>query len=81
MAQYRHATSKKKKKIKSMIAEVLFLPLRLPLFVILFAMWWQLRHVIKMISDSENILNDDEFFADTADTLKEALSSINNEIF
>ena len=39
-----------------MITEILFLALRLPLYVILFVTWWQLRHVVKMISDSENIV-------------------------
>ena len=54
-----------------MITEVSFPALRLPLYVILFVICWLFRHVIKMISDSENILNDDEFFADTVDTPKE----------
>lgn len=66
---------------KKVITEVLFLTLTFPLYVILFAMWWQFRHVIKMSSDSENILNKNYCFENTADTLKEPLSSINNEIF
>ena len=65
---------------KKVITEVLFLELRFPLYVILFVIWWQFRHVIKMSSDSENILNKNEFFADTAGTSKEPLSSINNKI-
>ena len=65
---------------KKVITEVLFLELRFPLYVILFVIWWQFRHVIKMSSDSENILNKNDFFADTAGTSKEPLSSINNKI-
>ena len=48
-----------------MIIELLLL---LTLYVILFVIWWSFRHVIKMMADIENILNDDEFFADAADT-------------
>ena len=54
--------------IKKMITEVLLL---LPLYVIWFAIRWRFRHVIKIMTDAENILNDDEFFADTVDTPKE----------
>ena len=42
---------------KKVIAEVLFLTLTFPLYVILCVIWWQFRHVIKMSSDSQNILN------------------------
>ena len=51
-----------------MITEV---SLILPLYLILFLIWWRFQHVIKTMADFENILNDDDFFADTVDTLKE----------
>ena len=38
-------------------------------------------HLIKAMTDVENILNNDEFFADTVDTPKRVLSSIENENF
>ena len=38
--------------------------MKLPLYVILFVIWPQ---VIKMMSDSENVSIDDEFFANTLD--------------
>ena len=53
-----------------MITEVL---LALPLYLILFFIWWRFRHVIKIMGDVENILNDDEFFEDTVDTPKEGI--------
>ena len=48
--------------IKKMITEVLLL---LPLYLILFLIWWRFRHLIKIMADVENILNDDDFFGDT----------------
>ena len=33
----------------------------LPLYLILLLIWWRFRHVIKAMTDVENILNDDEF--------------------
>ena len=53
-----------------MITEVLLI---LPLHVILFAIWWQFQHLIKMVADVDSILNDDEFFADTIDRPKEGV--------
>ena len=54
--------------LKKMITE---LSLVLPLYLILFFIWWRFRPVIKAMTDVESILNDDEFFADTVDTPKE----------
>ena len=51
-----------------MITKVL---LTLPLYLILFLIWWQFRHLIKIMADVENILNDDDFLGDSVDTLKE----------
>ena len=53
-----------------MITEV---SLTLPLYLILFFIWWQFRHVIKAMTGAENILNDDEFFGDIVDTPKEGI--------
>ena len=50
--------------------EVLLL---LPFHVILFVIWWRNQPVIKMMTDVESILNEDEFFADTVDTPKEGV--------
>ena len=41
-----------------MITEVL---LTLPLYLILFLIWWRFRHVTKAMADVEKILNNDEF--------------------
>ena len=51
-----------------MITEVLLI---LPLCLTLFIIWWRFRHLIKAMTNVENILNDDEFFPDTVDTPKE----------
>ena len=59
-----------------MITEVLLV---LPLYLILFFIWWQFRHLIKIMADVEDILNDDEIFGDAVDTPKEVLSSTENE--
>ena len=53
-----------------MITEVLLI---LPLYLILFFIWWRFGHVIKAMADVENILNDDEFFGDIVDTPKEGI--------
>ena len=53
-----------------MITEVLFM---LPLHLTLFLIWLRFRHVIKIMSDVENILNDEEFFGDTVNTPKEGV--------
>lgn len=44
----------------------------LTLFAILFNIWWQFRLVTK-ISDVENIVKNDEFFANTTYTPKEGI--------
>ena len=41
-----------------MITEVLLI---LPLNLILFFIWWQFRHLIKIMADVGDILNDNEF--------------------
>ena len=51
-----------------MITEVLLV---LPLYLILFFIWWRFRYVIKAMADVGNILNDDDFFGDIVDTPKE----------
>ena len=51
-----------------MITEVLLV---LPLYLILFFIWWRFQPLIKAIADAGNILNDDEFFGDIVDTAKE----------
>ena len=53
-----------------MITEVLLI---LPLCLILFLIWWQFRHLINIMADIENILNDDDFFTDIADTPKQGI--------
>ena len=53
-----------------MITEVL---LTLPLYLTLFLIWWRFRHLIKIMADVENILNDDDFFGDSVDTPKEGI--------
>ena len=52
-----------------MITEVLLI---LPLCLVLFFIWWRFRHLIKLMTSVGDILNDDEFFGDVADTPKEA---------
>ena len=51
---------------KKMITEVLVLPL----YLILFFIWWRFRHLIKIMADVGDILNDDEFFGDVVDIPK-----------
>ena len=53
-----------------MITEVLLILL---LYLILFLIWWRFRHVINLMADVENILNNDDFFGDTVDTPKESI--------
>ena len=55
--------------IKKMITEVL---LTLPLYLILFFIWWQFRHLIKIMADAGDILND-ELFDDVVDTPREGI--------
>ena len=58
-----------------MITEVLLV---LPLYLILFFIWWRFRHLIKAMAHVENILNDDDFFRDTADTPKKGIEQHKN---
>ena len=53
-----------------MITEVLLI---LPLYLILFFIWWQLQHLIKIMADVGDILNDNEFFGHVANTPKEGI--------
>ena len=53
-----------------MITEVLLV---LPLYLILFFIWWRFRPVIKAMASVENILNDDDFFGGIVDTPKEGI--------
>ena len=53
-----------------MITEVLLI---LPLYLILFFIWWRFQHLIKIMTDIEDILNDDDFFGDIVDSPKEDL--------
>ena len=45
----------------------------LPLYLILFFIWWRFRHLIKAMTDVGNTLNDDEFFGNIGDTPKEGI--------
>ena len=45
----------------------------MPLYLILFFIWWRFRYVIKAMVDVENILNNDGFFGDIIDTPKEGI--------
>ena len=54
-----------------MITEVLLI---LPLYLILFLIWWRFRHLMKIMADvGGDILNDNEFFGDVVDTPKEGI--------
>ena len=53
-----------------MITEALLL---LPLYLILFFIWWRFQHLIKIMADVGDILNDNEFFGDVIDTPKEGI--------
>ena len=53
-----------------MITEVLLV---LPLYLILFFIWWRFRPVIKAMASVENILKDDDFLGDIVDTPKEGI--------
>ena len=50
--------------IKKMITEVLLI---LPLYLIWFFIWWRFRHLIKIIADAQNTLNNDDFSGDIVD--------------
>ena len=45
----------------------------LPLYLILFFIWWRFQPVIKAMADAGNILNDDDFFGNIVDTPKEGI--------
>ena len=62
--------------IKKITTEVLLI---LPLYLILFVIWWRFRHLINIMADVENILNEDDFFEMLLIHKKKALSSIENE--
>ena len=50
-----------------MITEVLLI---LPLYLILFFIWWRSGRLIKIMADVGNILNDDDVFGHVVDTPK-----------
>ena len=52
-----------------MITEVLLI---LPLYLILFFIWWRFQHLIKAMTDVENVF-DNDFFGDVVDTPKEGI--------
>ena len=52
-----------------MITEVLLV---LP-YLILFFIWYRFQHLIEIMADAEDILNNDEFFGDIVDTPKEVI--------
>ena len=54
---------------RKMITEVLLV---LPLYLILFFIWWRFQHLIKAMTDVGNILNNDEFFGDIVNTPEES---------
>ena len=56
--------------IKKMATEVLLI---LSLYLILPFAWSRFRHLIKIMANVENILNDDDFFGDIVDTPKEGI--------
>ena len=53
-----------------MVTEVLLI---LPLCLVWLFTWWRFRHLIKIMAEVENKLNDDDFFGDIVDTPKEGL--------
>ena len=55
---------------KKMITEVLLV---LPLYLILFFIWWQFRYSIKMMANVGDLLNNVDFFGDIVDTPKEGI--------
>ena len=44
--------------------------LALPLYLILFFIWWRFQRLIKIMARVGDIFNDDDFFGDVVDTLK-----------
>lgn len=45
----------------------------LSLCAIYFVIWWRFRHVIKIMAEVENILNNEEYFGDNVDTPKDGV--------
>ena len=60
---------------QQMITEVLLV---LPLYLILFFIWWRFQPLIKAMTDNGDILNDDDFFGDIVDTPKEGIEQHKN---
>ena len=58
--------------------KVLLLASILPPYLLLFAIWWQFLYVIKMKAYVENILNDNDFLADTVEIPKEGVEQHRN---
>ena len=53
-----------------MITDVLLI---LPLYLMLFFIWWRFRHLIKIMAGVEDIFDDNEFFGGAADTPNEGI--------
>ena len=53
-----------------MVTKVLLI---LPLYMVWFFISYRFRHVLNIMTNVKNILNDDEFFGDTADTPKDGI--------
>ena len=59
-----------------MIIEVLLI---VPLYLILFFIWWKSRHLIKIMAGVGDILNNNNFLGDIVDTLKEGIEQHKKE--
>ena len=59
-----------------MITDVLLI---LPLYLILFFIWWRFRPLIKIMGSVGDILNNNEFFGDLLTHQGKALSNIKNK--
>ena len=61
-----------------MITEVVLV---LPLYLVLFFIWYRFRYLIKIMADVGDILKDGELFGDLGDTPKEGIEKegIKNE--
>ena len=53
----------------------------LTLYLVSFFIWWQFRYVIKEMTDTENMFNDDEFFGNIVDTLKKGIEQHRKQEF
>ena len=56
--------------IKKMMTKVSLL---LPLYLVLFFIWWRFRHLLKIMADVGDILDDNDFFGYIVDTPKEGI--------